>query len=355
MRVRQFIFGATMLVLQVPLCGAVESGRLSPQRRSLPPGTRGYVEFREFSTPFSGERFSVPVLTRRAPAASFDYDFCPHPAFNALAYTLVTDPASGWTDYPESFNQPCPLGQAELAAALGEPKFNRNPPADLPWLDPYPWEQFENAARQAKTLKLGGLAVGNWYLQAAYAVRLDVIGGGNEFDEEVARLIGSDRNPALARDSFVLPEIRLAELREQQRDSGVLADISGGDFALGQAWLYRSRGELQAADRWLDEAAADDPELPQGGGLYSFLRSSIELERSYLLEAQRELAEAMSSSTVPQRRQAVTAVVLGEIARRLGELSGAQQWYATARQRQFGEISLDRLAKLEQLVLGRGY
>jgi tetratricopeptide (TPR) repeat protein len=309
-----------------------------------------------FVSPLTGEGFSAAVQVKRAAIGSYDYDFCPHPAFNTLAYALVTDPATGWTDYPETFNQPCPLAKEKLAEALGEPKFSRDTPPGLPWLDPYPWEQYENAALQSAALSQSELAIGNWYMQAAWSVRLDVISGSNEFDSEVETTFSQLPKPRPdPQQFFLLYELQLAADWEQQRESGVLANVGGADFALALAWLYRSRGELAAADRWLDEAAAADSALPNGSGLYSFLRSSVDLERSYLQEAQRLFAAAWSKGGIDARREGLTAFALGEIARRLGDLPGARQWYGEAQRSQHGELNLDRLAWLQARANGRGY
>jgi hypothetical protein len=338
------------------MTAAAASDGLAPIKRSIPPAAAPYVQEQPFVSPVTGEGFSAPVQVRRAPVPSYDYDFCPHPPFNSLAYSLVTDPASGWTDYPETFNQPCPLTPEKLAAALGAPKFNRAPPAGLPWLDPYPWEQYENAALQAQALDQDGLQVGNWYLQAAWAVRLDVIGGGNEFDAEVAQTFAKlPQQTPDPQELFLLHELQLAAKWEQLRQSGVFTDIGGSEFCLALAWLYRSRGELAAAERWLDEAAAGDPQLPAGSALYSFLRSSIELERSYLQSAQRSFTQAWGAGTIDARRVGLTAFALAEIARRLGDLPGARSWYGEAARRQHGELNLDRLARLQALAEGRGY
>jgi hypothetical protein len=350
---------ACLLLGQAAALGAATDtplDALHPQAPLIPVAAQPYVQVQSFVSPLTGEGFSAPVQSKRAPVASYDFDFCPHPPFNTYAYSLVTDPATGWTDFPESFNQRCPLTREQVASVLGEPKFNRTAPEGLPWLNPYPWEQYENAALQAEALKLGPLSVGNWYMQAAWSVRLDVVAGSNPFDPEVTALFDKLPRPQpAARDSAQPYELQIAAKWEQARQSGVLDNVGAVDFALAQAWLYRARGELAGTERWLDEAAAADRNLPAGGGLYSFLRSSVELEQSYLSAAQSQFGAAWAKGGIDARRQGLTALALGEIARRLGDLPAARRWYDEAGLHQHGEINLNRLAQLNALAVGRGY
>jgi hypothetical protein len=149
--------------------------------------------------------------------------------------------------------------------------------------------------------------------------------------------------------------LQIAADWEQQRADGVLGTVDAAQSALALAWLYRARGELAAAERWLDEAVAADAALPAGGGLYSFLRSSAELERSYLTAAQSQFSAAWSKGGIDARREGLTAFALAEIARRCGDLPAARRWYAEAASHQHGELNLGRLAKLQALAEGRGY
>jgi hypothetical protein len=321
----------------------------------IPAAARPYVRQQQFTSPLTGESFMADLVGGGVPPGSYDYDFCPHPPFNTFAYALVTDPATGWTAFPDQFMR-CPFTAEQVRQAVGAPKFNRKSPDGLPWLDPYPWEQFENAALLGIAANQNQLDTGNLYVQAAWAVRLDVITGNNEFDSEVEALFKPlPRHPANPGEVFTIYELQLAATWEQERASGVLKDIDPARFALAMAWLYRSRGELQGAEHWLDEAAAADPGLARQGGLYSFLRSSARLERTYLKSAQAQFSAAWEAHRVEARRMGLTAYALGEISRRLGDLPGARNWYAEAERYGSGALNLDKLRRLEALAGGRGY
>jgi len=183
-----------------------------------------------------------------------------------------------------------------------------------------------------------------------------VISGNNEFDAEVATLFKPlPKHPAKAGDVLGSYELQLAAAWEQDRTSGVLKDVPKVQSALALAWLYRSRGELLAAERWLDEASAADKGLTKRGGLYSFLRSSIRLERTYLKAAQEQFEAGWSAGHIDSRREGLTALALGEISRRLGDLPAARKWYGEAQRTSNGVLNLTKVKYLAQLAAGRGY
>jgi hypothetical protein len=329
-------------------------GPVSPVvTRPVPPTAQRFVEEREFTSPLTGEKFVATVLKARPPLGQPDYDYCPHSTFNLLAYTLVTDPATGWTNYPELFHQPALLPATKLASALGAPKFDRPTPAGLPWLDPYPWEQFENAALQSIALERPALDTANWYVQAAWAVRLDLLSGTTGYEQEVEQLLRRLPRPAANSAELIQPyELQLAAHWEQQRAAGVLQDVSPQQSALALAWVYRSRGELAAAEHWLATAAKDGP---PDAGLASFLRDSLQLERTYLVTAQSWLQQGWDKGGIDDRRVGRTTFALGEIARRLGDLAAARRWYGAASRQHHGELSLGALRYVQGLAEGRGF
>jgi hypothetical protein len=370
---RRWPLSAGLVVAALAACGLLAAAGTPPPEaagdqampglhRQIPEAARQYVQPQQFRSPLTKEGFSANVVKTAPPVASYDYDFCPHPPFNTLAYTMVTDPASGWTALPDEFAY-CPFSADQLKQILGAPKFNRKAPDGLPWLDPYPWEQFENAALLSAAAKQSPLTVGNLYMEAAWSVRLDVVSGTNDFDAEVAALFKPlPRRPSDPADMHTLYEMQLAHAWEQDRAGGVLKDVSPTRFALAMAWLYRSRGELAGAEHWLDEGLASDPQLGKGGGLYSFLRSSIRLERTYLRQAQAQFSAAWEAHLQPQQpvaidasREGLTAFALAEISRRLGDLPAARSWYAEAEKTNYGTLKSDQLQYLEQLANGRGY
>jgi len=313
-----------------------------------------YIEQRKFTSPITGESFHAPVLKSEVQAASFDYDRCPHPPFNVFAYTLVIDPATGYVAYPELFENQCPWNAESLAEILGAPKFKRNVPESLPWTNAYPWEKFENAARLAQAAEYPSLEIANWWILAAWSVRLDVISGYNEFDAEVAAVF--ERLPQRGPDPtdlLTLYELALAEQWEQLRAMGQLTDVNDAEFALALAWLYRSRGELVPALDWLGRAALHDEQLPEESLLYRYLQSSIELERDYLKTTRQWLLKGWNGAEVPPVQQGGTAYLLGEINRRLGDNVAAIYWYSEAETYNRGALSPDLIKHQRALAESR--
>jgi hypothetical protein len=337
----------------LPTAWLAQEEELSPIAvRPVPAAAKPYVAEREFTSPMTGEKFVATVLRARPPQVAADYDYCPHSTFNQLAYTLVTDPSTGWTNYPEIFSEPTPLPASKLAAVLGAPKFDRQAVAGMPWLDPYPWEQFENAALQSAALDRSPLDTANWYIQAAWSVRLDLVSGGTGFEDEISDILRKmPKAPANQAEIVVPYELQLAALWEQQRVEGVLQGVPPAQSALALAWVYRSRGELPAARHWLGQIDnSKEPSAVQG-----FLADSIALEESYLGTAREWLLAGWNDGKLDDRKVGRTAFALGEIARRLGDRAGAQRWYGEAGRRQHGELNLGTLAYVQALAQGRGY
>lgn len=316
-----------------------------------------YVTQRVFTSPVTGERFVADVLKQAVPVSSYDYDRCPHPAIDTLAYTLVIDPASGYVADPASFELPTQWDSDDLREILGEPRFERNYPEGLPWAGAYPWEKFENAAKLAQSADLPASEVANFWLLAGWSVRLDVISGRNEFDAAVQEVFGKlpRRGPDLQQIN-TLYEIQLAAYWEELRANGQLPDIADSDLALALGWLYRSRGELLAAENWLRRATLSSGELSADGSLYQYLMTSIELERSYLLSAREWLLRAYNGGELSAAQEAGAVYMLGEIFRRLGDFAAAKHWYLQAKASNRGALSTEMIA--HQLALvdgGRGY
>ena len=316
-----------------------------------------YLEQREFSSPITGERFVADVLKQAVPAASYDYDRCPHPALNTLAYTLVIDPATGYVADPASFEQPVEWDSDDMSSILGEPRFERNYPEGLPWANAYPWEKFENAAKLAEAAKRSSMDVANFWLLAAWSVRLDVISGHNEFDTEVASIFSRlPRRGPDPKQLNTLYELQLAAYWEELRTGGQLPDLSDADFSLALAWLYRSRGELLAAQSWLNRATLGEGELAADGTLYQYLMTSIELERYYLGITRDWLLRAYNAAELPAAQEAGSEYMLGEIYRRMGDFAAAKHWYGQASANNLGALSSDMISHQLALVeSGRGY
>jgi hypothetical protein len=316
-----------------------------------------YVEEREFHSPVSGEPFLAYVLARDAPVVSWDYDRCPHPPFNTLAYTLVIDPVSGYVAPAAEFGRQLVWDAADLGSILGEPRFSRDTPPGLPWAGAYPWERHENAALLAAAEQQPAHVVGNWWLLAAWSVRLDVVGGHNEFDQRVAEIFAQlPRRGPDPGDVVTLYELQLAAHWEKLHNTGQLPDVPEVFCCLALAWLYRSRGELLAAESWLRSAALSDAALPAEDVLYRYLMSSIELERHYLRQARRWLVQAWNDAEFERRQESGTAFILAEINRRLGEMPAAVYWYDIARDTNMGMLSSELIKRQRALADGgRGY
>jgi hypothetical protein len=327
-----------------------------PQGEELIPG-REYVTQREFTSPVTGQSFYADVLRQAVDVSSYDYDRCPHPVFNTLAYTLVIDPVTGYVGEPDSFELPTLWDVDDLQRILGEPRFNRDAPPDMPWAGAYAWEKYENAAKLAQAAGLPALQVANFWLLAAWSVRLDVISGANNFDPQVQAVF--EQLPYHGQDMkelTTLYELQLADHWEQLRNTGQLPDVPDRDFALAMAWLYRSRGELLAARIWLGRVALHDPEAVSTSDLYAYLDSSIELERGYLDETRRQLLQSLTAQQLPPAQYSGAAFLLGEAYRRLGDLEAAKTWYTAAADSPLGALNGELLK--HQLALvdgGRGY
>jgi tetratricopeptide (TPR) repeat protein len=327
-----------------------------PQGEEIVP-SREYVIQREFVSPITGQTFVADVLRHAVKVNSYDYDRCPHPAINTLNYTLVIDPVTGYVGEPDSFEQPSQWNEEELLTILGEPRFTRDCPPGMPWAGAFAWEKFENAAKLAQAAQLPAVDIANFWLLAAWSVRLDVISGTNTFDDQVAEIF--TKLPLCGPDPkqlTTLYELQLAEYWEGLHENGQLPDISDSNFSLALAWLYRSRGELLAARIWLDRFALSDPQSVTESGLYAYLDSSIELERSYLDETRGRLLESLNSGLLPPSQNAGAAFLLGEVYRRLGDFEAAAHWYTAAQEGQLGVLNAELIS--HQLALvdgGRGY
>ncbi len=331
-----------------------ESNNEQPLSELLQP-TSPYLTVESFTSPITGESFNAQVLSRTPPVSSFDYDGCPHPVINSLAYALVIDPQTGYVAYPSRFNQPVKLGREQLAGILGQPKFSHSGDGG-PWDGAYAWEKFENAARLAKAGRSGSLAEANWWLQAAWAVRLDVIAGGNSFDGEVDALFAE----LPLEDPFSpLPgvpyELRLAESFQQMRADGSFVNIAPDRYALALAWLYRSRGELTAVRHWLNEARSANDDVTEEGSLFAFLTSSTNLEEEYLKNALAAFERGWQSGEAPGNQRAALAFSIAETKRRLGQRRSAALWFAECERANRGEVSRPLLAQLYGLCFERGW
>jgi len=312
-----------------------------------------YLEQREFTSPVSGETFLAWVLREDPRVTDWDYDGCPHPPVNTLAYALVIDPRTGYVAVPERFEQPTDWDADDLAQILGEPRFKRLAPEGLPWAGAYGWEKLENAALLAQAEEQPDLVIGNLWLLAGWSVRLDVISGHNEFDQRVRELFaGLPRRGPDAGDLLAPFQLQLAEQWEELRATGQLVDVSQSSFCLALAWLYRSRGELLAAETWLREAALNNPQLPENDLLYQYLMSSIQLERYYLGSARRWLLAAWDAAAYPQTEEAGAAFLLAELNRRLGDRPAAVYWYDEASAKNMGLLNSDLISLLRAKATG---
>lgn len=314
-----------------------------------------FVAQREFTSPITGEEFLAYVLSEEPRVTDWDYDGCPHPPLNTLAYMLVIDPVTGYVAVPERFEQPVDWDQDDLAQLLGEPRFKRLAPAGLPWAGAYGWEKLENAALLAQAEEQPAFVIGDLWLLAAWSVRLDVINGQNEFDDQVLALFTQlPRRGPDPGDLLTPYQLQLAAQWQELRATGQLADISQRSFCLALAWLYRGRGELQDAENWLREAALNDLELPQTNQLYQYLLTSIDLERYYLRNARRWLLQAWDDAEFLPAQEAGIALVLGELNRRLGDLPAAVYWYDQASAKDMGLLNPDLVSLLRAKAGGQG-
>jgi tetratricopeptide (TPR) repeat protein len=312
-----------------------------------------YLVSRQFTSPVTGERFVSKVLKRDVPAANFDYDRCPHPPVNTLAYTIVIDPVSGYVAYPENFEKPVAWTKEDLARILGLPKFKRDTPEGMPWFGAYPWERFENGALLAQAASRSSTEVADYWLLAAWSVRLDVVSGHNEFDSEVADVFKPlPRRAADPGDLVTLYELQLAKSWQALRSQGQLSEMPAADFNLALGWLYRSRGELVGARHYLDEALAADAQV-ESHLLYRYLDSSLKLEQNYLRSAKTMYAKAWADGEVNGPSTAWTAFLIGEVSRRLGELDDARNWFTQALSVNKGTLNND-LVKHQQKLLENG-
>lgn len=342
---------ACCLALGLPYVAEAQLREADLPERDLP-----YVVQQGFTSPLSGETFYAFVLRAPLPAYTSDFDGCPHPVINTLAYTLVIDPASGWVDTPQGFANARADRVADLTASLPAPRFSRSAPAGLPWAGAYPWEKFENAALLSEAAGLGDWATGNWWLSAAWSVRLDVVSGNNPFDAEVEALF--TRLPAARSEPMDLltpRELVLARQIEDLGSKGRLISVEPAEAALARAWLYRSRGELAALRACLGQAATLDESMARDSELYSFLESSAGLEEQYLQYARPCFERSFNAREGGPMQSGQAAFCAGEIRRRTGDLSGALEWFGYAKQYGAGAVNVQILERQIALSKGRGY
>jgi hypothetical protein len=351
-----------------------------------------YTVDREFTSPVTGQSLTATVLARGVGYGVRDYDGCPHPPINALAYAVVIDPVTGYVAYPEEFERPTTFSAEQLESVLGKPRFSRSAPDGLPWHEAYAWEKYENAAKLAEASKAKASAVANWWLQAAWSVRLDLMPAYADFASELAgsarglpqgkrdpadvltpytlqlangwvRFVesgGKTDSPAESKVNTATSHAAPPSIREDPGAALEPPPISGGFIADGQsvdvqsaalaiAWAYRSRGELPAAKHWLNKAALADASL-KSTPLFTYLDNSINLERDYLSKAQRWLRQAYDSGELRESQRGAAAFNLGEIARRLGDREGALHWYGEAEGKSLGSVSPKLLQRQKAVV-----
>lgn len=317
--------------------------------------TADYTAQREFVSPVSGVHFVADVLVRQPRVQSWDYDRCPHSAVNTLAYQLVICPATGYVESPDRFALPAPWGADEVGEIVGEPRFSRSTPEGLPWAGAYAWEKLENAARLAEAAGRPKTELGNYWLLAGWSVRLDFALGPGEFRSQVEEIL-SHMPPATPEPGGLntILELELADYWAGLDAAGDLTGQPRSAAALAIAWLYRSRGELADAGRWLEAAADEDPLLAGApGGVYAHLQSSIKLEGDYLKSARRLLSEAWTEGAVAVANEGGAAFLLGEINRRLGEYSEAVRWYDLALANHRGAIAKDLIERQRRAAVER--
>ena len=275
---------------------------------------------------------------------------------NSLAYSLVIDPATGYVAYASRFSQPVKLTREQLSSILGQPKFEHSGASGEPWDGAYAWEKFENAARLAKAGKSGHLSEANWWLQAAWAVRLDVVSGGNSFDDEVETLFRDlPYQVSMQFDMSVPYELRLAEYYQSQRADGEFVNLAPERYALCLAWLYRSRGELQAARSWLARAREAD----EG---HRAVQPALRLSKQQHQPGSRihgtgpaGLPARLGSWRAAEQPALGRGLSIAELKRRLGQRKSAALWYTETELRNQGEISRPLLARLLGLSFDRGW
>jgi tetratricopeptide (TPR) repeat protein len=256
-------------------------------------------------------------------------------------------------DYPATFSQPVPYTTEELAGIVGQPRFNRNAPDGQPWSGAYGWEKFENAAALAQHVRAPDWQVGQWWLQAAWAVRLDLIPGEADFAVELAGAVrGLPTTRGSAADLHTPRAVQIARDWGEMIEAGEVENTSA---ALAVAWLYRSRGELQAANDWLRKAVAKDPALADSA-LLQYLANSIGLEHEYLGRAREALIKSYDSRELRDNQRGAAAFLLGELSRRLGDVGGAKFWYDEAQGKALGLVRPDLLKQQRDIVtLGKLY
>jgi len=357
---------------------------------STSPIEQKYVRDQEFTSPLTGKKFTAQVLSRPVGFGVRDFDGCPHPPLNALAYALVIDPATGYVAYPEEFSKRVKWTTTELATIVGKPRFPHGGTADAPWDGAFGWEKFENAAKLAQSAKSPAPVIANWWLQAAWSVRLDLIPAQADFADDLDRaahgLPPLRRDPADLDTPYLLqlanswarhlngedqgtgttpptahgkqpPPVSVGDKSEKRSagppsirsDQSFIADTDTGDGAIAVAWAYRACGELVAARQWLGRAKAD-PGMASAP-IYKYLDSSITLERDYLTHAQHWLRQAYEGGDIRESQRGAAAFDLGEIARRLGQDSEAAQWYAEADGKPLGSVSPRVLERQKRIVV----
>jgi hypothetical protein len=362
------------LLLQVP--------EMTPGALELPPQTdaaaQPYLRSMEFKSLDSGETFTDFVLSGSPPISSTDYDGCPHSSFNLLHYTVVIDPETGYVDYPETFGRGVTWTPAEIRSIVGEPRFPRQPLDGMPWADAYAWEKYENAARLSERGGASSLTTGFWWLQAAWAVRLDTLSSQTlmELTSITSGLPPLQPNPGDVNTPY---QIQLARYWESAEAAGSLG-ATPSETAAVIAWLYRSRGEIAATRHFLakvgasEESAAAlqlpaspeegvgfiaDTEIPPSEQLQEiagYLGNSAELEAEYLQLALDWMLKGWQAGEAKGSREAGTAFLIGELHRRLGDPVAAVVWYdeAAANGRTFMNPAL--LKGLRELAAsGRGF
>ena len=192
---------------------------------------------------------------------------------------------------------------------------------------------------------------------AAWAVRLDVISGNNEFDDEVASIFAAlPQRPLDPPDITALYELQLASYWQELRTQGMLAGVDDETYALALAWLYRSRGELTPASEWLQRAELASRQLDGHTVLRQYLVSSIWLERRFLEHARAWMIKAWNSGELSQIEEGPIGYLIAEMYRRLGETSSCTYWYDLALEKNYGGMS-DRLIEQQRraVIEGPGY
>lgn len=298
------------------------------------------IDTQTMPCPVDGGDVEVKVQLSSNALLGHDRDLCPHASdeeSDEIAGSISGCAVCGFAGTPAEFRNDVPEDLKKRVRTELKPVSTT-------------WELYANRARILGWAGSPPAAIGESWLRAAWAVRLEPRTPGDPMLAEAARKTlsaapsaGSQGKPAGAQtgadvipsDPILDPAASLEKLLAEpsRADAPVTAaDRAAAWYTAGALW--RTRGELEAAETRYAKALAAAKGTVLEAAITRAIerdRASIELEKEYLGHALTSFRGALKEQkSLPAHQRALLAFLAAECARRTGDRSGAAALYREA-------------------------